>query len=144
MDLELPLSRWFWDVLEAAHRTRPVPFLAVEEMLTRSGEHPLREGNAGLCIVLTQPSPLCRVLSHPFPPQVSWYQVTCPPCEIRTPPPQPPEKMSGMQVSTGQGEEVGMEPFGAGPRAQEGRGDTCPCPPPRAPAEAQHRGDLQF
>ncbi|NWR33506.1 CSK kinase, partial [Tachuris rubrigastra] len=28
--------------------------------------------------------------------QVSWYQVTCPPCEIRTH--QPPEKMSGMQA----------------------------------------------
>ncbi|XP_009703251.1 PREDICTED: tyrosine-protein kinase CSK-like, partial [Cariama cristata] len=27
---------------------------------------------------------------------VSWYQVTCPPCEIRAP--QPPEKMSGMQA----------------------------------------------
>lgn len=34
----------------------------------------------------------------PFPPQVSWYRVTCPSREIRAP--DPPEKMSGMQVST--------------------------------------------
>eukprot|EP00075_Anas_platyrhynchos_P032705 XP_027321958.1 tyrosine-protein kinase CSK [Anas platyrhynchos] len=32
----------------------------------------------------------------PFPPQVSWYRVTCPSREIRAP--DPPEKMSGMQA----------------------------------------------
>uniref|UniRef100_A0A8C0EUL5 Tyrosine-protein kinase n=1 Tax=Bubo bubo TaxID=30461 RepID=A0A8C0EUL5_BUBBB len=62
----------------------------------RVAQEPPLWGGCSLCIVLTQPSPLCTLLSCPFPLQVSWYQVTCPLCEICAP--QPPEKMSGMQA----------------------------------------------
>lgn len=80
-------------------QTGPVPFLTLEVMLAQPREHPLHHPSVAL------PAVPGSQLSF-FPPlQVSWYQVTCPPREIRapSPSPKPPEKMSGMQVSAGQG-----------------------------------------
>lgn len=53
----------------------------------------------------------------PFPPQVSWYRVTCPSREIRAP--DPPEKMSGMQVSAARGRAAPLR-LGVGGAPQTG------------------------
>lgn len=67
---------------EAAPRTGPVLFVAVEELLVGASfaggplpAHPPAEA-----------LPPCPVVDL-SPLQVSWYQATCPPCEIHAPPP---------------------------------------------------------